>query len=48
MADMSDASGHLAREELRESASRIESLSAQLAVLHKEVRGLCRLPFLWS
>lgn len=34
---MNQASGNLAREELRESSLRIESLSAQLAGLQKEV-----------
>uniref|UniRef100_H3CBS3 Lamin B1 n=1 Tax=Tetraodon nigroviridis TaxID=99883 RepID=H3CBS3_TETNG len=37
--EMNQASGNLAREELRESAFRIESLSAQLAALQKETGG---------
>lgn len=37
MSEMNEASGNLAREELRESTLRIESLSAQLAALQKEV-----------
>lgn len=37
MSEMNEASGNLAREELRESTLRIESLSAQLAGLQKEV-----------
>lgn len=37
MSEMNKASGKLAREELRESTLRIESLSAQLAGLQKEV-----------
>lgn len=35
--EMNEASGNMAREELRESSLRIESLSAQLAGLQKEV-----------
>lgn len=37
MSEMNEASGDLAREELRESTLRIEALSAQLAALQKEV-----------
>ncbi|XP_064153280.1 lamin-B1-like isoform X1 [Anguilla rostrata] len=39
-AEMSSSAASLAREELRESALRVESLSAQLANLQKETRGL--------
>lgn len=38
--EMNEASGKLAQEELRESALRTESLSAQLAALQKEVEML--------
>uniref|UniRef100_UPI0037E93CFA lamin-B1 n=1 Tax=Semicossyphus pulcher TaxID=241346 RepID=UPI0037E93CFA len=39
LSEMNGASANMAREELRESALRIESLSAQLAGLQKETRG---------
>lgn len=37
LSEMNEASGNMAREELQESTLRIESLSAQLAGLQKEV-----------
>lgn len=37
MSEMNEATGNMAREELRESTLRIESLSAQLAGLQREV-----------
>uniref|UniRef100_A0A7N8XQ59 Lamin B1 n=1 Tax=Mastacembelus armatus TaxID=205130 RepID=A0A7N8XQ59_9TELE len=39
LSEMNGASANMAREELRESALRIESLTAQLARLQKETRG---------
>uniref|UniRef100_A0A3Q0RV46 Lamin B1 n=1 Tax=Amphilophus citrinellus TaxID=61819 RepID=A0A3Q0RV46_AMPCI len=39
LSEMNGASANVAREELRESALRIESLTAQLAGLQKETRG---------
>ncbi|XP_070845486.1 lamin-B1 [Chaetodon trifascialis] len=39
MSEMNGASANMAREELRESTLRIESLTAQLAGLQKETRG---------
>ncbi|XP_022067262.1 lamin-B1 [Acanthochromis polyacanthus] len=39
LSEMNGASANMAREELRESALRIESLTAQLAGLRKETRG---------
>ncbi|XP_038126791.1 lamin-B1 [Cyprinodon tularosa] len=39
LSEMNGASGDAAREELREAALRMESLSAQLAALQKETRG---------
>uniref|UniRef100_A0A3Q1CKS5 Lamin B1 n=1 Tax=Amphiprion ocellaris TaxID=80972 RepID=A0A3Q1CKS5_AMPOC len=39
LSEMNGASANMAREELRESALRIESLTAQLAGLQKETRG---------
>ncbi|XP_060916829.1 lamin-B1 [Labrus mixtus] len=39
LSEMNGASANMAREELRESALRIESLSAQLTGLQKETRG---------
>lgn len=40
LSEMNGASANTAREELKESRLRIESLSAQLAGLQKEVRVL--------
>lgn len=37
MSEMNEATGDMAREELRESTLRIESLSAQLAGIQREV-----------
>jgi hypothetical protein len=42
---MSSSSATMSREELRESAMRVDSLSAQLAGLQKEVGGACVLHF---
>ncbi|XP_029941103.1 lamin-B1 [Salarias fasciatus] len=39
LSEMNGASANLAREELRESALRIESLSSQLSAMQKETRG---------
>ncbi|XP_042365338.1 LOW QUALITY PROTEIN: lamin-B1 [Plectropomus leopardus] len=39
MSEMNGASANMAREELRESTSRIESLTTQLATMQKETRG---------
>lgn len=39
LSEMNGASANMAREELRESSLRIESLTAQLTNLQKEVRA---------
>ncbi|XP_071386641.1 lamin-B1 [Centroberyx affinis] len=41
LSEMNSASAGMAREELRESTLRMESLAAQLASLQKETRGWC-------
>lgn len=52
LSEMNEASGNMAREELQESTLRIESLSAQLAGLQKEVETFSLLnhifTFCWS
>ncbi|MEQ2202196.1 hypothetical protein XENOCAPTIV_026971, partial [Xenoophorus captivus] len=47
LSEMNGASANMAREELRESALRIESLSTQLAGLQKEVEIFDLLTFLF-
>lgn len=48
LSEMNEASGNMAREELQESTLRIESLSAQLSGLQKEVNTFSLLNHIFS